>query len=108
MPENTSALDFDWHTEVSADERERIFGGILKIVEKWRLHLPVILVLETARPMGHLAGQSLIFFCPLLATFLPDGIRDVQRLVKLMEDSDNVRLLIDRIAESEAHGTRKR
>lgn len=108
MSEQTSVVGFDWHADVSVDDRERIFGACVKVVNKWRIHFPVMMVLESAGPLSHLLGQTVIVFSPLLATFLPDGIRDVQRLVKLLDDPANVRDLIDRIVQSEDHGTRKR
>jgi hypothetical protein len=108
MSDQTGILTFDWHADVTEQERERIFSGVLKLVDRWRLHFPVMLALESAGPMSHLAGQTLIVFSPLMATFLPDGIRDVQRLVKLLDDPKNVRDLVERIAQAEEHATRKR
>ena len=108
MSEQTGLLSFDWHADVAEAERERLFTSFVRIVDKWRLHFPVVLVLESTGPLGHLLGQSIIVFSPLLATFLPDGIRDVQRLVKLLDDPANLRALIERIEQSEENGTRKR
>ena len=64
---------------------------------------PPTLFLETTAPLSHLAGQGLIVGSPLLAPLLPGGLADVQRLSKLLEDPENVRLLIDRINEG-GHG----
>ena len=98
---------FDWQAPVADADRERVFASVLAIVDKWRLHLPAILVLESVAPMGHLAGQTLVFLTPFLATLMPDGIYDVQRLVALIEDPNNLKLLTERIAEAEKNGPRK-
>ena len=92
-------IDFDWDAPVSEDERDRVFDKIVGAVRKWRLEIPATLFLESSAPLSHIAGQSLVAFSPFVAPLLPDGIHGVQRLQKILEHPQNVRILIDRICE---------
>ncbi len=88
---------FDWDAPVSEEVRDRIFDKIVWAVRRWRLELPATLFLESTAPLSHLAGQGMIVGSPLLALLLPGGLGDVQRVSKLLETPDNVRLLVSRI-----------
>ena len=99
MPSLPTLFTFDWDAPVPDDVREQIFDKILWAARRWRVELPLSLFLETMGPLSHLAGQAAIVGSPLLAALLPGGLTDVQRLAKLMEDSENVRRLIDHINE---------
>ncbi len=94
-------IDFDWDSPVSDEERDALFEKIVAGVRKWRLEVPVALFLESSAPLSHIAGQGLVAFSPFIAPWLPGGIRGVQRLQKILEHSQNIRLLIDRIDEAE-------
>lgn len=96
----------DWDAPVPEDERERIFGKIIWAVRRWRLELPATLFFESTAPLSNLAGQGMIVGSPLLALLLPDGVADVQRLSKLLQDPANVRHLVDRIAGEEPDAAR--
>ena len=102
-----SLFTFDWDAPVPDDVRDRLFDQIAGGVRRWRLALPVTLFLETTAPLSHLAGQGLIVGSPLLAALLPGGLADVQRLSKLLEDTDNVLRLIDRIHEEDPDAARQ-
>ncbi len=92
-------IDFDWDAPVADDDRDRLFAEIVHVVRKWRLEVPAALLLESAAPLGHLAGQSLVAFAPFLAPWAPGGIHGVQRLQKILESPPNVQRLIDLICE---------
>ncbi len=93
-------LSFDWDAAVSDEDRDQLFDTIAAAIHKWRLEVPAVLLLESSAPLSHIAGQGLVAFCPFVAPWLPDGIQGVQRLQKILEQPQNVRLLIDRIAEA--------
>ena len=97
MPSLPALFTFDWDAPVPDDVREQLFDKIVWAVHRWRVELPLTLFLETTGPLSHLAGQAAIVGSPLLAALLPGGLTDVQRLSKLLEDSENVRRLIERI-----------
>jgi hypothetical protein len=107
MNNTANCFTFDWDAEVSDETRDKIFDKILWAVNRWRLHLPTMLFFECTGPLSHLGGQAMVVFSPLLALLFPGGISDVQKCVKLLDDPANLKLLTDRIAESESNGTRK-
>ena len=101
MPNSMGLLGFDWDAPVSDDDRDQLFDKVVGVIRKWRMEVPAVLVLESSAPLSHIAGQGLVAFAPFVAPLLSDGIYGVQRLQKLMESPQNVRLLIDRIAEEQ-------
>ena len=100
MSGRADGFGFDWDTEVPEETRDRLFDQIVRVVRRWRLEVPAAMFLEMGAPLSHLAGQGLVLYAPFLAPALPGGISDLQRLSKLLEKPQNVRLLIDRIAEA--------
>ena len=100
-------LDFEWDAPLSDEDRDRILGQIVGVVRKWRLEVPAVLFLESIAPLGRLAGQGLVGFSPFVAPLMREGIADVQRLHKFMDDPENLRRLIDRIAETEPDAARE-
>ena len=107
MLDSVSLLNFDWDADVSDDVRDRLFQRIATVVHKWRLEMPFMLWLETTAPLANLAGQGAIVMSPFLAPVLPGGLREMQVLVKLLSDTKNVKLLLDRIEAEAANAARK-
>ncbi len=99
MPNVFGLLHFDWDAPVSEEDRDTLFAGVVAAVHKWRLEVPAALFLESGAPLSHIAGQGLVAFSPFVAPWLPGGIHGVQRLQKILEDPQNVRLLVDRLYE---------
>ncbi len=97
MANSFGLLSFDWDAPVSDEDRDRLFDKITTAIHKWRLEVPAALFLESSAPLSHIAGQGLVGFLPFVAPWLPDGIHGVQRLQKILEQPQNVRILIDRI-----------
>lgn len=93
-------LHFDWDAPLADADRDRILERLAGAVRKWRMEVPALLLLETTAPLSHLGGQGLIAFSPFVAPLLPRGLADVQRLSKFLERPDNVRRLIDLIADA--------
>lgn len=100
MPHHFGLLDFDWDAPVADEERDALFEKIVDGIHKWRLEVPAALFLESTAPLSHIAGQGLVAFSPFVAPWLPGGIQGVQRLQKILDRPQNVRLLIDRISEN--------
>ena len=107
MRESSNIFTFEWHTEVSNEERDRLFAKVLWAIDRWKLHVPAVLILETTAPLSFLASQAMIVFAPFLAALFPNGMQDVQKCVKILDNPKNMRILIDQIIESETNGTRK-
>ena len=92
-------LDFEWDKPLSDEDRDRMLGKIVSAVRKWRLEVPFVFFLESSAPLGRIAGQGLVAFCPFIAPALPGGLNDVQRMSKLLEKPHNVQRLIDLLTE---------
>ena len=60
-----------------------------------RLEVPAILALEGSLPLSFVAGQTLVFFEPLLQVFLPGP--QVGRFARLVERRDALEHLVRRI-----------
>ena len=103
MSNTFGLLNFDWDAPVSDEERDALFEKIIAGIHKWRLEVPAALFLESCAPLSHLAGQGMVAFSPFIAPWLPGGVHGVQRLQKILERPQNVRLLIDRIYEAEIY-----
>ena len=111
MAGNANLLNFDWGTEVSAADRDRLLDSVAAAIRKRRLEVPAVLMLETSAPLSHVAGQGLILFAPFIAPWIPGGVVGLQKVSKLLERPENVRLLIDRLSDeaetAEDHAARK-
>ncbi len=104
MPPQANLFTFDWDADVSDETRDRVFDKIIGAVRRWRLEAPFTLGLEMGAPLSHLFGQGVIFGAPFLAPLLPGGVGDVQTLSKILEKPENVRRLLDRLADAEDAG----
>jgi hypothetical protein len=91
---------FDWDAELSAADRDALINRCARLVAERGLTTPAILFLEMHRPLGFLAGQSLILASGFLAPLF--GPQRVQQLSRLLQSRDSVDRLIARI-ESLAH-----
>ena len=71
-------------SEIGFDEADvALLGRVADRVVALRLEVPAILALESARPLSLLAGQSMIFFEPLVQALF--RIADYRRLAALVE-----------------------
>ncbi|MDQ2801065.1 MAG: hypothetical protein M3Y13_15645 [Armatimonadota bacterium] len=100
MPNSLGLLDFEWDAPLSDEDRDRMLDKMVAAIHKWRLEVPAILFLETSAPLSNIGGQSLVAFSPFIAPLLRGGIRDVQRLSRLLANPENVRRLIDLLSDS--------
>ena len=81
--------------------KAREIDALIEDVAKWvvgrRLETPAVLFLETHKPLSFLASQSVLVGTPLLAPLL--GLERMEQYHLLLEKSENVDRLIDRIEE---------
>ncbi len=77
-------------------------------VVAWRLSIPAIMVLESAKPLSFVASQALVFLEPLVQAFLTP--RNYRRFYEMLENRENVERLIQAIErkEEEYQAARKR
>jgi len=72
-------------------------------VVELHLEVPAILALETGRPLSLVAGQTMLFFEPLVQSLF--NFSDYRRYAALIERRENLEELIRQI-ESRAEATR--
>ncbi len=85
----------DWDAPLSNADRDAIIDKIADEVTKRGMTIPAVLFLEMHKPLGFLAGQSLIFGAGFIAPLV--GPKNLQHWAKLIENPDDVERLIRRI-----------
>src|SRR5262245_60932864 len=79
---------------LAADELQLLDRLAQRIVEL-HLDLPAILTLETAKPLSLLAGQTMVFFEPIVQSLFRWS--DYRRFAQVIERREAVEALIQRI-----------
>ena len=85
----------DWDAPLSNEDRDDIIDKIAAEVTKRGMTVPAVLFLEMHKPLGFLAGQSLIVGAGFIAPLV--GPKNLQHWAKLIENPDDVERLIRRI-----------
>jgi hypothetical protein len=83
-----------------AEADRRFLQHLGKEIAERNLGAPAIFFLEMNKPFCRIGGQLLIFLDPILKLFV--DIPEYDRLIRLMEDPENVERLILAIEASEA------
>ena len=78
------------------DKKKDIEVFASKILDKG-LAVPAIFLFESTKYISFIAGQTLIFFGPVLTLFVND--KKYYKFVKLLEDKKNIETLITTIEE---------
>jgi len=78
-----------------ADSDLELLERVAARVVALRLEVPAILALEGSLPLSFVAGQTLVFFEPLLQVFLPGP--QVGRFARLVERREALEHLVRRI-----------
>jgi hypothetical protein len=85
-----------------------VLDRLARRVVELHLELPAILTLETGKPLSLLAGQTLVFFEPIVQSLF--RWNDYRRFAQLIERREAVEALIQRIERraDEARESRRR
>jgi hypothetical protein len=86
---------FDWDAELSDTDRDAMIEKCARLVVERGMATPAILFLDMHRPLGFLAGQSLILASGFLAPLV--GPQRLQQMSRLLQSPDSVARLIARI-----------
>ena len=78
------------------DKKKDIEVFATKIIDKG-MAVPAIFLFESTKYISFIAGQTLIFFGPILTLFVND--KKYYKFVKLLEDKKNIETLITTIEE---------
>tara|TARA_B000000441_G_C21443222_1_gene177748 strand:+ start:164 stop:424 length:261 start_codon:yes stop_codon:yes gene_type:complete len=81
------------------NDKELIIEFAEKIVERG-LSVPAIFLLESTKYISFIAGQTLIFFGPILTIFIKD--KKYYDFIDLIEKKENIEMLIDQIEKNNA------
>lgn len=87
----------DFEQELPPEEVDKVIDEIARDVVRRRLETPVILFLETHKPLSFVASQALVVGSPVLGALF--GIDRVARYSGLLRSRENVERLIRRIEE---------
>ncbi len=72
----------------------------------WRMSIPAIMVLESAKPLSFVASQALVFLEPLVQVFL--NPQNYRRFYEMLENRENVERLIQAIERKEEEYQRQK
>ena len=64
------------------------------------MSVPAIFLLESTKYISFIAGQTLIFFGPILTIFIKD--KKYYDFIDLIEKKENIEMLIDQIEKNNA------
>ena len=81
------------------NDKELIIEFAEKIVQRG-LSVPAIFLLESTKYISFIAGQTLIFFGPILTIFIKD--KKYYDFIDLIEKKENIEMLIDEIEKNNA------
>ena len=81
------------------NDKELIIEFAEKIVQRG-LSVPAIFLLESTKYISFIAGQTLIFFGPILTIFIKD--KKYYDFIDLIEKKENIEILIDQIEKNNA------
>ena len=82
---------------VSADRQ--LVERLARFVVRRRMTAPVLMVLETGRPLNFIGSQCLAFLAPFLTLIF--SRTEYDRFVRLLDKRKSVDLIIDAIVEGE-------
>tara|TARA_Y100000814_G_scaffold244648_1_gene189621 strand:+ start:99 stop:359 length:261 start_codon:yes stop_codon:yes gene_type:complete len=81
------------------NDKKLIIEFAEKIVQRG-LSVPAIFLLESTKYISFIAGQTLIFFGPILTIFIKD--KKYYDFIDLIEKKENIEMLIDQIEKNNA------
>lgn len=82
---------------MKSDDKNTLIEFANKIVKKG-MAVPAIFLLESTKYISFIAGQTLIFFGPILTIFVND--KKYYNFTQLLEKKENIEFLISKIEET--------
>ena len=84
---------------VSRQDHAALIEDIADKVVRRRMAAPMVIFLESVRPLSRLAGQALLFASPLLSLFVASA--QVATVCDMLEDRRNIERLLEAIERRE-------
>ncbi len=85
--------------ELSPEDIE-LLDGVARAVVNRRMTAPVLLALQSVRPLGYLGSQALVALKPFAELIIP--VEKYDRFTQIMERREGLELLMERIEKAEA------
>lgn len=79
------------------DGSEQLIDQLSQQINRWRLNLPAVVVLQVTRPLSFVASQALLLCQPLLSFF--EDSPQVANYAELLSDRANIDRLVARLEE---------
>ncbi len=102
MPQDKDFWHLDWDEELSESitpSQEAILDRIAKEVVDRQMSVPVLIFLETVRPLNWMSSQVLLFFEPITAWFF--GLKELIDLRRALDKRESIPMLMDKIQNSQ-------
>ena len=78
-------------------QQEEILTKIARKVVLWKMSVPVVLFLESVKPLNYIGSQMMAFFEPFVQTLF--SWKDYDEIRRMMEERGTVERLLRRIEE---------
>lgn len=90
-----------WKDELTEEETEKLIEQAAGEIERRRLEVPAVLMLEMHKPLSFVGSQTSVMFAPFIAPFL--GFDFVNNYSRLFANRENVERLLQRIESGRAN-----
>ena len=84
-----------WKDDLTLEEEDALIEKAASEIERRKLEVPAVVLLETHKPLAFVGSQSAIAFAPFIAPFL--GFDFVNNYSRLFSKRENIEKLLDRI-----------
>jgi hypothetical protein len=84
-----------WREDLTEEEEEKLIDDAAKLIEKRRMVMPAILVLEMHKPLSNVAANTGVTLAPFLVPLF--GFDLMNNYTRLLRRQQNVERLIERL-----------
>ncbi len=108
MPRDKDFWHIDWDEEFSTELTEiqlEVIEKVAKEVVDRRMAVPVMMFLESVRPLNWVASQLMLFLEPFTAWIL--GFKELVDLRRALQKRESISVIIDKIEEYETERLEK-
>lgn len=88
-----------------SEHESELLDKVAKKVVYWKMTVPAIIALETAKPLNYIGSQAMVFFQPIVQAVF--SFKDYDNFRLLMEKREGIELLLQRIEHFDAIAQRK-
>jgi hypothetical protein len=89
-----------WKTELTEEETEKLIEDAAHEIERRKLEVPAVLMLESHKPLAFVGSQTAIMFAPFIAPIL--GFDFLNNYSRLFSKRENIERLLQRIESGRA------